>query len=138
MAHCDGKQSFRQLLLAVRDRVRSLQCYADFPYDRVYRELREWKLKMPQGRSILSTGWSHPDIRCAGIEITCMPSRAVNVMPIGFDVKFDMANEQRHCQVLFDAGLYDPRAVRSFVGRFQRLLDSVSRHPDVAIAEALQ
>ncbi len=138
VVHCDGRQSFRQLVRTVRDRVRLLQTYADLPYDRVYQAMREWKIKMPQGTSILSAAWSHPDIHCAGIEITCMPSRAVNVMPAGFDVKFDFTYEHQSCQVLFDAGRYDADAVRDFVGRFQRLLDMLSRNPDLAIADALR
>jgi amino acid adenylation domain-containing protein len=136
MVRCEGEQSFRQLLLRVRDRMRSLQAYADLPYDRVYRELREWKIKMPQGRSMLSAAWSHPDIHCGGIKITCLPSRAVNAMPAGFDVKVDFANEQRNCQVLFDASLYDPQGVHNFIRRFERLLDLVSQHPDRALSEA--
>ena len=136
MIHCGGDQSFRQLLLAVRDRMRSLQAYADLPYDRVYRELRRWKIKMPQGRSMLSAAWSHPDIHCGGVKITCLPSRAVNAMPVGFDVKVDFASEQRNCQVLFDASLYEPEGVRNFIRRFERLLDVIGKQPDRTLYEA--
>jgi amino acid adenylation domain-containing protein len=137
MFRCERTQTFRQLLSAVRDRLQAMQAHIDLPFDHVHRELRAWKVKPPQGRTILSMTWMHSDIHCAGVEMTCFPERSTQFMPVGFDMKFDMMHEASECRVLFDAGLYDPAGVRRFLARFIRLLDVVAREPDTPIGEAL-
>jgi amino acid adenylation domain-containing protein len=137
MFRCDGTSSFREFLAAVRDRVRTMQRHADLPYDRVHREMRAWKIKMPQGHAILSVARTHPGSRCGGVEISQLPDRVVSAMPAIFNVMLDAANEEENCYVLFDAGVYDPARVRKFIDRFITLLDLVSRRPDITIDQAL-
>jgi hypothetical protein len=133
---CDSDATFRQFLASVRDRLRAMQLHADVPYDRIHREMRDWRIKMPQGRAILSTAWAHTTIRCGDIEITCLPDRNLTAPPLQFDTKFDLENEAANCSVLFDAQSYDPEKVRGFVERFKALLDLVSRTPDVRVGNA--
>ena len=137
MVRCDEQRTFRQLLSFVRDRLRVMQLHADLPYDRIHHEMRTWKIKMPQGRAILSSAWSHAPIHCGGVEMTVLPERFIGAVPLAFDVRLDIANEERNCGVLFDAAYYDPAKVRGFVGRFAALLDVVSRAPDMRLTEAM-
>jgi condensation domain-containing protein len=132
---CDGDATFRQLLVSVKDRLRAMHLHADVPYDRIHREMRAWRIKMPQGRAVLSTAWAHPMIRCGDIEIACLPDRTMTAPPLQFDTKFDLENEAENCSVLFDARRYDPEKVRGFVARFKRLLDHVTRTPDAPVRD---
>ena len=135
--HCDPDDSFRQLLACVRDRLRTMQQHADLPYDLIHREMRAWRIKMPQARAILSNTWTHPTIRCGDIQITCLPDRSRVAPPLVFDTRLDLENEAENCAVLFEAGKYDPKQVVGFVERFKALLDSVSRAPDRRIGDAV-
>ncbi len=138
MLHCNPQRTFRQHLRIVRDRLRAMQLHADIPYDRIHRDMRAWKIKMPQGRAILSTAWTHAPIHCGGIEITSLPDRHLAAAPLAFDVKFDTADETRNCSVLFDAVHYDPEKVRGFINRFAALLDAVARDPDMRVNDAMR
>jgi hypothetical protein len=72
-----------------------------------------------------------------GVEMTWV-GRAAPVMPWGFSMFMDKYNEDRRCQTMFNANLYEPEAVRWFVARFRSLLDAVSRHPDYTISQLLE
>jgi hypothetical protein len=61
---------------------------------------------------------------------TLMPRRT---MPWGFS----MSAAPNNRRLTFDAYLYDPAAVRALVARYQRLLDAVSRHPEMTLRELL-
>jgi len=122
--------SFREQLRLVRDRLRTIQQYADLPCDRVHREMRSWKTKMPQGRAMLSMVRGHACLRCANLEITSLPGVMVSVMPTAFNVVFESANDEESCSVLFNAAIYDPAKVDGFIERFTKFLDAVSRQPD--------
>jgi arthrofactin-type cyclic lipopeptide synthetase C len=134
---CERGQTFRGLLSAVRDRLQAMQAHIDLPFDHVYRGLRAWKVKPPQGRTILSMTWMHSEMHCAGVEMTCIPERSTEFMPVGFDMKFDMTHEESECRVLFDASRYDPAGVQRFLARFIRLLDAFAGDPDTTIGNAL-
>jgi hypothetical protein len=59
-------------------------------------------------------------------------------MPSGFEIKFNRhGGNDDELEMRFDAHRYDPDAVRVLVGRLIRLLDVVSREPDLAMTEAL-
>ena len=58
-------------------------------------------------------------------------------MPGGFEMKFNRHGNDDELEVRFDAHRYDPEAVRALVGRLVRLLDLVSREPDLAMTQAL-
>jgi hypothetical protein len=133
---CDGNVTFRELLISVRDRLRAMQARADVPYDHVHREMRAWRIKMPQGRAIMSVAWTHATLRCGDIEIASLPDRNITAPPLQFDTKFDMQNEAENCSVLFDARTYDPEKVRGFIARFKAVLDHVSLAPDRRIGDA--
>jgi amino acid adenylation domain-containing protein len=134
---CDGRCSFQEFLAVVRDRLLSMQHHADLPYDRVYRDMRAWKIKMPHGRAILGMSRGHPIISSGGVEISQLPDRFVSIMPTMLNVLLDADNEEENCSVGFDAGVYDPEGLRKFINRFIAFLDVVSRQPDIRIEEAI-
>jgi hypothetical protein len=51
-------------------------------------------------------------------------------MPWGFSFMVDRYFEADSCLASFDATLYDPADVRSFVAGYQRLADEAGTHPD--------
>ncbi len=56
-------------------------------------------------------------------------------MPPGIDLKFDRNNEEHGCALMFDAGRYDPVAMRAIVDRLARLFNDVSHHPERPLRE---
>jgi hypothetical protein len=136
MFRCDGLSGFGSFWRSFATGCERWR-HSDLPYDRVHREMRAWKIKMPQGHAILSVARMHPGLHCGGVEISQLPDRFVSVMPAMFNVMLDAANEEENCFVLFDARIYDPARVRKFIDRFIRLLDLVSRQPDIGIDQAL-
>jgi len=49
----------------------------------------------------------------------------------------DEHNEDHNCCVAFDDGYYEPSGARAFIDGYCRLLDAVSRQPDLPIATLL-
>lgn len=135
--HCDGTQSFRNVVVAVRDHLRAIQGHGEFPYEIVQDEARAWRIRLPQIRSHVSIAVPHADIKFAGLRVSYIRDSVRAAMPPGFEVKFDQGAGTDDCTVLFDAHVYDPAVVRAFLGRFIRLLDVVSHDPDIAVADAV-
>jgi GT2 family glycosyltransferase len=46
-------------------------------------------------------------------------------------LNLDDQNEEQHCRMLFDPSSYDPAGVRVLIERYRRLLDAISRDPDL-------
>jgi amino acid adenylation domain-containing protein len=135
--HCDGTQSFRNFIVAVRDHLRAIQGHGEFPYEIVHDEARAWRVRLPQIRSHVSIAIPHADITFAGLRLSHLRHTARASMPPGFEVRFDQGAGTDDCTAVFDAHVYDPAAVRVFLGRFVRLLDVVSHNPDIAVAGAV-
>jgi hypothetical protein len=73
----------------------------------------------------------------AGLKMMMIAGRWKS-MPRDFHVNPTERAEQQDCVVSFDAYRYDPAGVRVLVGRYQRLLDLVSRHSDMTLRELLK
>jgi hypothetical protein len=137
--NCEGRCSFREFVAVVRNRLLGMQAHADLPYDRLYREMRAWKVKMPQGLAILGVARGHPTISCVGVTISRIRDWSINVKPTMFTVLLDAASDEKeeNCRVAFDASVYETAQIRKFVHRFIALLDVVSRQPDIGIDDAI-
>ena len=55
------------------------------------------------------------------------------VMPWGFSINLHEFDGVQTCRATFDAGVYEPEAVRDFVGRLLDLVDAVSRNADLPL-----
>jgi hypothetical protein len=59
-------------------------------------------------------------------------------MPWGFNLSFDLANEEHQCELAFDARIYDPKKVQSFLQIYLRLLEGISLAPDKQMKELVR
>jgi hypothetical protein len=134
----DKTQSFRECVIRVRDRLAGLQSHGEFPYELLQRELQDWKVKLPQPLSLVGNATPHTDIEFAGLRLSAGRDAVTSVMHPGFDIKFARDDGADNCAVQFDAHVYDPIAVRAFMARLVRLLDMVSREPNLAVGDALR
>jgi amino acid adenylation domain-containing protein len=135
--NCDLTSTFREWLSVVRQHFLAVQAHADMPYEWLRRELDKHKVVMPEIRAILAvrTPLRGP-LRFAGVEMRSL-ERPLAKMPSGFIVGLEEEDQEQGSSAHFDAGKYDPAGVRHLIGRFKRLLDAVSRQPDVPIHELL-
>jgi hypothetical protein len=133
--HCDANRPFHEFLASVRDRVNALQTLSDFPHDELQREMREWKIKHPRSSSLLSLSTNNAAFSIGGLEVSELDNLTPVLMPSGVDLRFDSNNEKQGCSLTFDAGRYDPAAMRATVDRLARLFGAVSQRPDLTLRE---
>jgi hypothetical protein len=132
---CDAERSFEEFLLRVRNRSQVIQGLSDFPYDELQRELQHWKIKPPRSLAILSLASTTAPLFAEDLEVTELTDFTPVIMPPGIDLKFDRNNEEHGCTLMFDAGRYDPVAMRAIVDRLARLFRNASRHPERPLRE---
>jgi non-ribosomal peptide synthetase component F len=135
--NCDLTNTFQEWLLVVRQQFMAIQARADIPYEWLRREMHKQNVTMPEIRAILAVRSPLPGpLRFAGVEMFSLEKPRAK-MPSGFIVGLAEGAEEQRSSAHFDAGKYDPAGVRSLIDRFKRLLDAVSRQPDVPINELL-
>jgi hypothetical protein len=132
--HYDARRTFLGWTAEVRKMVGDIQAHGEIPYEQLREELRACGVNPPEIRAIFSVTDQVPTVRLGEAELTWL-DRRIESMPWGFTVAFDPQNEEHRCRVSFDARLFDPARVRDWVGRFGRLLDAVSREPDLPIGK---
>jgi amino acid adenylation domain-containing protein len=129
-------QNFHELLSRVSDETRATAVQGNIPYEELRGELERTGSVPPYIQIIVSTGRrSSPNL--SGL-VTRKLERPPVRMPWGFSINFSENDEENDCHMNFDAGIYDPAAVRTFIDRFRRFLDAVSRHPDRTPSELLR
>jgi non-ribosomal peptide synthetase component F/acyl carrier protein len=124
-----GRPSFRDWLGEVRDTVIGVSAHAQTPYDALCEELRESGTIPPEFQAIFSVASNGLPIRFAGLEMSHL-GRVYGSMPWGFTLQFRRSSVAEDFTATFDARLHEPRAVRSFVKRYRRLLAMVCDEPD--------
>jgi non-ribosomal peptide synthetase component F len=136
----DPTQPFHRWLATVRMLVGDIQAHGALPYEQLCEAMRQRGVTPPAIHAIFSVAEHTAPIRFGGLELTWYDTgigpRMVT-MPWGFSMVLDEHQEDRRCSVTFDAHLYDPARVRAFIGRFVRLLEAVSRHPNLPLATLL-
>lgn len=134
---CDATLTFRDWLARVGTIAGEFQAHGEIPYEQLCEELRKQGAGVPEIRAIFSSSNRGECIRFGGLELTKVVSRRTR-MPWGFDLHFYQGAAGDECRVVFDAGIYDPAGVRTFVERLFRLLDEASRHPDSPLSTLLE
>jgi amino acid adenylation domain-containing protein len=124
-----GRPTFREWLGRVRTAVVATTPHTEVPYDQLRERLGEAGVAVPEIQAIFGVSDRPPTMRFGGLEVEPL-KRTFEHMPWGFAIAFDGWNEAERCRVDFDARIYDPAGVRSFVDRLRRLAGEVSVHPD--------
>ena len=125
----EGNPSFRQWLAVVRTDVIQASAHAQTPYDALCEELRERGTIPPEFQAIFAVAYEDLPMRFAGLEVTrARPS--FGAMPWGFTLQFRRQRAAERCVAMFDTRLHDPRAVRTLLQRYLRLLGRVCAEPD--------
>jgi non-ribosomal peptide synthetase component F/acyl carrier protein len=128
--------TFREWLAQVRTAVIQVSSHAHMPYDELCEELRQSGTIPPEFQAILTVGNLGPPLRFGGLAATRLPP-VFGSMPWGFTLQLFRAREVERCRATFDARLHDPRAVRTFLKRYRRLLASVCDQPDRPLPELI-
>jgi non-ribosomal peptide synthetase component F/acyl carrier protein len=131
-----GRPSFREWLAAVRAAVIGVSAHAQTPYDALCEELREGGTIPPEFQAIFSIANDVLPLSFAGLEMSHV-DRVFGSMPWGFSLQFRRGGVNESFTATFDARLHEPRAVRSFVKRYQRLLGRVCDEPDRPLADLI-
>jgi non-ribosomal peptide synthetase component F len=136
---CDQAITFRGWLSEVRFWVAATEARCDIPHEELRKELQELGVTLPEIRLIFgtSTGHARAAMHFAGLSVTRPDMATVATMPWGITISFDERNDIQECRAFFDAGIYDPPAVRRFIGRLHELLEAISRRPDLSLSELL-
>jgi non-ribosomal peptide synthetase component F len=130
---CSSGMSFLDLLSAVREQVATSEAHGVIPYEHVRKELTERGMQPPDIQVIFHVSRHRAAARLGDAKLDRLPDQ-FGTMPWGFTVNLDEYNEAQDCRVMFDAGRHDPSRVRAFIDHYRRLLDAVSRQPDLPIA----
>lgn len=131
-----GGPSFRDWLAHVRATVIGVSAHAQTPYDSLCEELRESGTIPPEFQAIFSVTNDRLPLRFAGLEMSHL-GRVYGSMPWGFTLQFRRSSVAECFTATFDARLHDPRAVRTFLKRYRRLLARVCNEPDRPLPELI-
>jgi non-ribosomal peptide synthetase component F/acyl carrier protein len=131
-----GSSSFRAWLTEVRATVIGVSAHAQTPYDDLCEELRESGTIPPEFQAIFSVASYNLPISFAGLEMSNL-GRTVGSMPWGFSLQLRRTRVDESFAATFDARVHHPRAVRTFLRRYRRLLGMVCDRPDRPLAELI-
>ncbi len=131
-----GELSFRAWLAEVRSTVIAVSAHAQTPYDELCEELRESGTIPPEFQAIFSVANYNLPLSFAGLEMSHL-GRVYGSMPWGFTLQFRRSGVGESFTATFDARRHQPRAVRTFLKRYQRLLGMVCEQPDRPLADLI-
>jgi hypothetical protein len=128
--------TFRETVRATLRQMTGTLSHASVPFDFLAGALRERGAVLPDlDVSFYSNDHTAP-VRAGELEIRS-GRRVVTTMPWAFSLYMDRHNEERICLAMFDAERYHREAVRMFIARFGRFLESASLRPDAELAKLI-
>jgi hypothetical protein len=133
----DGAVTFREVIRKVNRDSTATSAHGEVPYELLCGELRARGVTPPEIHVMFYAAEQTSPMRFGKVEMTWV-GRAAPVMPWGFSMFMDKYNEDRLCQAMFNASLYEPEAVCWFIARYRSLLDVASRHPDYTVSQLLE
>jgi hypothetical protein len=116
--------------------VREVQEHGEIPYEQLCQRLRSEGLAPPDLRTIFGTPDRGRTVQFGGLEIYHVERRIAG-MPWGFALGFEWHREGNRAYARFDARIYDPQAVRTFLGRLRGFLRAAADRPDEPCARLL-
>jgi len=122
----DPALSLGEWLSIVRARFGEAQAHCELPEEVLADELRQLRIPWPAISTIFKTRAGEVYFRSADLEFVVDSPPQEQVMPWGFCLEYQPASpfSKVLCVANFDAHQYEPAAVRSFVERYVRLLES--------------
>jgi non-ribosomal peptide synthetase component F len=139
--------TFLEWLSTVRKQVVEVQAHAQLPREELWADLRSQGVNPPEIEVIFGGRSVALPAKFGGLELTehshrfkglALEEHPAAAMPWGFTLNFNLNNEERPCELTFDARIYDPPKVRSFLHSYLRLLEELSLAPDQPLDRALR
>ena len=127
----DWTTTFSQWLAIVRKTVVEAQVHSDIPYEQLREELAREGVTVPEINAIFVVSYRQTETSFAGLSFSSLDWRNEN-MPWGFTMHCD-DQAGKHGWTTFNARLYDPGDVRAFIDRYRRMLDTLSRQPNLPL-----
>jgi hypothetical protein len=107
--------------------------HSELPFDAVEAQLLAAGTKLPSTQISFMLSRDHSDQHFSNVVLKD-EAWSIGAMPAGCLFYVD-AKRPENCQVRFDAGLYDPKEMRTLLDRYLRLLDVASREPELPIGQ---
>jgi amino acid adenylation domain-containing protein len=131
-----GRLGFRAWLERVRAGVTDASARTRIPYEQLCEELRAQGTAVPEIRVIFTKTTDVPPLRFGDLDVRS-ERRHFESMQWGLTCGVHDGPEADRCNLCFDARLYDPAAVRSFLARLQHLAGQACEEPDRPLRELL-
>jgi len=132
----DATKTFREWSGIVRDRVFETATRSELPYEVVKQRLQAEGVEPLEIGIVFTMLGDHSDQHFGGL-IMSYEFCGVGKMPWGCQFYLD-SEKPENCCVHFDAGVYDRDEMRVMLDRYLRLLEAVSRKPELPIGELLK
>lgn len=127
----EARQPFRTWIATVRDRLYETERHAEIPFEELYEKLRADGLTPPPVRVTFSMSADLAEQQFGGLKLKRI-AYPIGNMPWGCQVWIDERNPE-NCRVDFNANLYDREGMQAMIGRYVRLLEIASQHPELTI-----
>lgn len=137
---CELALSLGEWLSIVRARFGEAQAHCELPQEVLADELRQLGIPWPSISTMFNTRAGESYFRGADLEFVVDNPAEEQVMPWGFFLEYQPASPSSGalCIVNFDAHQYEPAAVRTFVARYIRLLDSFAARATGSLHEIVE
>lgn len=134
---CDAAISFEELVSQVDTTLAEAESYSEIPFDRLSAELQRRNIVTPPIKVIFSAplGNRLGEKSFADLTISRYRPQMPLHMPWGCTLELREHDGNYRCVMDFDAGLYDPLLVQTFMDHLYEFLDAVSHHPDLIVGE---
>ena len=131
---CAFPQTFRSWLMTVRNTLAGATAHSEAPYEELRGVFARNGKLFPEVRTIAVLSEPLQDVRFANISIVGeeLPQKT---LPWGFT--FEVIPGIFDCGCMFDASIYDTRAVRDDFAQWKRLVEALLRDPDSPMEHAL-
>jgi non-ribosomal peptide synthetase component F/acyl carrier protein len=130
----EAQQTFRSWLVITRDAVSAATAHAAIPYEELRRSFAQEGKSLPTIDMIVMMGAPKSLVRFAGIEMVADVAVRQR-MPWGLTLRIHQ--DTKECELMFDASIYDPDAVRCIIERWFGFVDEISQAPDIPIQQIL-
>jgi amino acid adenylation domain-containing protein len=130
----EGNPSFADWLAEVRASVIEMSAHAQIPYEALRDELRGAGVTPPAPCAMFGVTALAETVRFGGLEMTPI-KRTFGQMPWRLSVFHERNSDGERLGAAFDATAHHPRAVRTFLERYQRLLRRIPADLDRPLGE---
>ena len=131
---CAPEYKFNDWLSIVRKTMAEVSANNDFPYEELRKILGEGNVMPRKSYPIIQLSADCTIEHFGGLKLRHMAPVGYD-MPWGFSMVFNERGDRAGGSICFDSALYDPVAVQVFLTRFNRLLEAISKQPDLQIGE---